>query len=292
MSAFHVRKDHVKLVAASYLKTSLRSGAGVIFLVLSMLVGLFLAGIAVWPIEQLQQASNQDAAAAFREAVDKWGPGVLGAFADVRHEAAHYLLHTQPALMSVFLSMLLAFLPFLASLAGFNQTSGDIGSRGLRYLLCRTERANIFLGRAIATYLFTLSVMTLVIATVALYTVVKVGFYPASDVLLWLGRGWLASALFLLPWVALAAWISAMMEIPFLSLVIMEVGLLVWVILVWQLGKNIEQAKYAAYAMPWGWRMWLLDPSIGRVLAGAAAMLGFTGIFTWLGLRHFDKRDL
>lgn len=291
MSAFHLRRDHVKLVASSYLRTSMRSGAGVIFLVLSMIVGLFLAGISVFPIEELQSRQH-DATAAFHKAVEEWGPSVLSAFADVRHEAADFMLRDHPALMTVFLIMLLAFLPFLASLAGFNQTSGDIGSRGLRYVLLRTERSNIFLGRLIATYVFTLSVITLIIATVALYTIVKVGFYPASDVLLWLGRGWLASALFLLPWVALAAWISSTMDIAFLSLVILEVGLLVWIILVAVMRKNVEEAKYAAYLTPWGWRMWLLDPSIGRVLAGVVAMLGFSGIYTWLGLRHFDKRDL
>jgi hypothetical protein len=111
-------------------------------------------------------------------------------------------------------------------------------------------------------------------------------------VILWLLRGWVACALFALPWVALCSWISATMEIPFLSLVICEVGLIVWVILVHVMQKNVESLGYAAYATPWGWRMWLFDPSIGKFLGGAAAMLGFTAIFGWLGLRHFDRRDL
>ncbi|HTR52690.1 MAG TPA: hypothetical protein VMJ10_18375 [Kofleriaceae bacterium] len=289
-----VRTDHLKLVAGSYLRTSLRSGAGVIFLVLSMIVGLLLAGIAVFPIETLQMAAKngQSAEMAFNEAVAKFGPGVISAFTNASDETSRYWLTDQPALMSVFLIMMLAFLPFLASLAGFNQTSGDISSKGLRYLLLRTERANIFLGRLIATYVFTLSVITVIIAVVALYTVIKVPYYGTGATLWWLARGWFACAVFLLPWVALAAWVSCMLEFPFLSLLVMELGLVLWIVIVYVMTKNLEELHYAAYATPWGYKFWLLDPNPGKMLGGIAVMLGFTGVFTWAGLRKFDRRDL
>jgi len=294
MMGFVVRKDHLKLVAGSYLRTSLRSGAGVIFLILSMIVGLVLAGIAVLPIEALQIAakSGQSAEVAFNEAVAKFGPGVISAFTNASDDTARYWLTDQPALMTLFLIMMLAFLPFLASLAGFNQTSGDIGSKGLRYLLLRTERANIFLGRLAATYVFTLAVVTVIFAVVALYTVVKVPYYGTGATLWWLLRGWFACAVFLLPWVALAAWVSTTMEFPFLSLLIMELGLTLWIVIVYVMTKNLEELQYAAYATPWGYKFWLLDPNPAKVLGGIAVMLGFTGVFTWMGLRNFDKRDL
>jgi hypothetical protein len=295
MSAWNVRRDHLKLIATSYLSTSLRSGAGVIFLVLSMIVGLVLAGIAVLPIDQLEAMSggrHKEAAIAFNEAVEKFGPSVLRAFTDATPAQADFLLVDKPALISLFLIMMLAFIPFLGSLAGFNQTSGDIGSKGLRYLLPRTERANIFFGRLIATYLFALAVMTIIVLAVGLYTVVKVRFYPTGDVLFWLARGWLMFAIFLLPWITLSAWISCTIEIPFLSLLVCELGLLVWVIVVLVMTGRLEEAKYAAYATPWGWKLWLLDPSPVKTLGGIAAMLGFSGLFAWLGARTFDRRDL
>jgi ABC-type transport system involved in multi-copper enzyme maturation permease subunit len=292
--SFVVRRDHLKLVASSYLRTSLRSGAGVIFLVLSMIVGLVLAGIAVLPIETMQVAakSGQSAEMAFNEVVAKFGPEVISLFTNVSDETARYWLTDQPALMTLFLIMMLVFLPFLASLAGFNQTSGDIGSKGLRYLLPRTERANIFLGRLIATYVFTLSVITVIFAVVALYTVVKVPYYSTGATLWWVLRGWFACAVFLLPWVALAAWISSTMEFPFLSLLILELGLILWIVIVYVMTKKLEELHYAAYATPWGYKYWLLDQNPAKVLGGVAVMLGFTGAFTWLGLRNFDKRDL
>jgi hypothetical protein len=289
-----LRGDHVRLIATSYLWTSLRSGAGVIFLVLSMIVGLVLAGIAVWPVETLEamSKSGKSADVHFSEIVQEFGPKVLHAFTDASPDQASYLLNDRPALVSLFFILLLAFIPFLASLSGFNQTSGDIGSKGLRYMLFRTERANIFIGRLIATYLFTVAVITLIIAVVGLYTVVKVKFYPAADVVAWLARGWLGCAVFLLPWVALSAWISTTMEIPFLSLLITELGLLLWVVIVHVMATNFDQASYGAYATPWGYKWWLLDASAAKMSAGVAVMLGFTAVFTWLGLRHLDRRDL
>jgi hypothetical protein len=294
IAGLHVRRDHLKLVATTYLRTSLRSGAGVIFLVLSMIVGLVLAGISVLPIEtlQLMAKNGQNAQVAFDEGVAKFGPSVIGVFSNASDDTTRYWLTSQPALMSVFLIMMLVFLPFLAVLAGFNQTSGDIGSKGLRYLLPRTERANIFLGRMIATYLFTVAVITLIIAVVALYVVIKVPYYGTGDVLWWLARGWLACVVFVLPWAALTAWISATMEYAFLSLLIAEVGLLLWIVVVHIAGNKLDALGYAAYATPWGYKFWLIDPNPGVVLAGIAAMLGFTAVFTWLGVRHFDKRDL
>jgi hypothetical protein len=155
MSGITFRRDHVKLVAQSYLRTSMRSGSGVIFLVLSMLIGLVLAGVAVFPFELVLEKEH-DAAAALNDIVRHWGPSVIGAFTDSDPGQMQYLIADHPALITLFLVMLFAFLPFLVFLSGFNQTSGDIGSKGLRYQLLRTERANIFIGRFIATYVFAL----------------------------------------------------------------------------------------------------------------------------------------
>lgn len=289
---YHIRGSHLKLIATSHIRNSLRSGSGVIFLVLSMIVGLVLAGIAVAPIEALVKNAGKAGGMAFDEAVQDYGPKLLGTFVDASADQMRYLLSSKPALISLFLILLMAFLPFLAALSGFNQTSGDIGSRGLRYLLLRTERANIFFGRLIGTYVFTLVVITVIIAVVGLYVIIKVEFYPAGDVILWLLRGWLACAIFIMPWIALTSWISASMDMPFLSLLVSQLGLLVWVILVAVMKGRLEEAGYAAYATPWGFKWWLLHSSPEMFLLGAVIMLAFTALFTFLGLRTFHRRDV
>ena len=54
-----------------------------------------------------------------------------------------FLLREQPALLSVMFLILLALEPFMMGFGGFNQLSGDIANRGLRYLLLRTGRRPI-----------------------------------------------------------------------------------------------------------------------------------------------------
>ena len=297
IAGLHIRGSHLKLIAASHVRNSLRNGAGVIFLVLSMLIGLVLATIAVLPVEQFMRVAENKGIAdsaemLFNKAVMDWGPGVLSAFVGATPEQSAFLLGDTPALVSLFLILLFAFLPFLVHLSGFNQTAGDIGSRGLRYLLLRTERANVYLGRLIATYLFTLAVITVIIAVVGVYVIVKVRFYSAGDVALWLLRGWFAAAVFVMPWVAFSAWISAAVPMPFLSLLVSNGGLAFWVIFVAIMRGKLDELGYAAYATPWGFKWWLLDPSLGKMLGGVLIMLAFTAVLTLLGLRTFHRRDV
>ena len=295
---FHIRTEHLKLIATSHVRNSLRGAAGVIFLILSMLVGLILAAIAVFPVEAAMKFSEkiggqqETAAQVFDKAIHKWGPSVLDTVVGASPGQAHYLLDNKPALISLFLVLLVIFLPFFAALGGFNQTAGDIGSKGLRYLLLRTERSNIFLGRLIGTYVFTLTVITVIVAVVGLYVMLKVRFYPATDVAGWMFRGWIACAIFAMPWVALYAWISAAVPMPFLSLLVGAGGLIFWIAIVAIMRGKAEWIGYAAYATPWGYKWWLFDPSAGKVILGVVVMLAFTGLFTFLGLRTFHRRDM
>lgn len=289
--SYHIRPSHLELIAASHVRNSLRSGAGVIFLVLSMIFGVMLAGgFGVFPFEMV--AKTKGAEFALNELIAEYGPRMLSFVADIDQEQSQFLLVTKPAMISLFLMVLILLVPYFSMLSGFNQTSGDIGSRGLRYVLLRTERANVFLGRLIGTYIFTVAVITIIVFVTGIYILVKVDLYPAGDVIPWLLRGWLACCIFVLPWIALCAWISASMDSPFLSLLVSLVGLVVFVILIWVMKGKAEAIGYGSYITPWGFKWWLLHSSFAKFLAGIAVMLAFGGLFTFLGLRTFHRRDV
>ena len=291
LAGYHIRSSHLKLIAVSHIRNSLRSGSGVIFLVVSMLLGVMLAGgFGVLPFELV--AKQKGAEYALNELIKDYGPKVLGFVTDTSHGESMFLLATKPAMISLFLIVLILLVPYFSMLSAFNQTSGDIGSKGLRYLLLRTERANVFLGRLIGTYLFTVAVISIIVFVTGFYVLIKVDLYPAGDIIPWLLRGWLACCIFVLPWVALCAWISASMDSPFLSLLITLGGLGFWVIIIWIMKGKAEEAGYAAYLTPWGFKWWLLHSNIGILFAGIAVMLGFTALFTFLGLRTFHRRDV
>lgn len=308
--SLHLRPAHIRLIARTHVRYSLRSGSGVVFLVLAILTGLVIAGVVITPVEAIAKIEKEqfrearadaDAAgidhdAVTRQIMDRFvediGKPVIKKFTGASEEQAHFLLFKKPALVSAFLVLMVFFLPFIVSLGAFNQTSGDIASKGLRYQLLRTERGNIFLGRMVGTYLFYLAVLAVLMFTVLVYLVAKAQFYPTADVVLWMLQGFLALSLYALPWIALCAWISCVIDSPFGSLVISNLIIGMWPVIAMSLANVEPFLGNASYLMPWGFKYYLVDPSVGMLLGGVGAMLGFSALFTWLGLRHFQKRDL
>ncbi|MEZ4368864.1 MAG: hypothetical protein R2939_21680 [Kofleriaceae bacterium] len=124
-----------------------------------------------------------------------------------------YLTRDNPALVSAILVLLFLVTPLLSCMGGFNQTSGDIASKGLRFLLIRTERPNIFLGRFLGTFLFSAVVYLMLFAILALYMAAKINVHPTGDMMMWLGQGYVRLLIFSLPYVALCAWISCAIDL-------------------------------------------------------------------------------
>ncbi len=294
---YHVRSGHLNLISRTHVRYSIRGGAGLVFVFLSLLCGLLIANVVISPVEgiqKIQEKSGQstDTREILDEVVDKVGYPAVTRFAGASDEQADYLLKEKPALISAFIIVLIFFLPFLISLGAFNQTSGDIANRGLRYQLLRTERPNIFLGRFIGTFLFSLIVLAILVGVVMAYLVFKARFYDSGSVVLWLAQGYLAMAIYSLPWVALCAWVSTGIDSPFGALVIDQLLIGFWPILVYMAKGALPAAGNLGYLMPWGWKWWLVHPSPLHWLVGTVVMLAFTALFLWLGLRHFQKRDL
>ena len=183
-------------------------------------------------------------------------------------------------------------IPFLVSAGAFNQTSGDIQVRSLRYVLLRTERANIFIGRFLGTAAFVMAVLGLLCGVVLLYLVGKVRFYPPGDVVLWMAQGFLAILLLSLPYIAFCAWISAAIDSPIISLVISQVVVLFAPVIVYAMTVALAPARYLGYVLPWPLKYELLSPHPLHVAGAGAAMLGYTGLYLWLGLKTFEGRDL
>ncbi len=207
-------------------------------------------------------------------------------------DQADYLIHEKPALVSAILSLLLWVLPFVVTFGAFNQTAGDIQHRGLRYLLLRTERANIFFGRFLGTFIFTMIVLFLLLAVVYIYLAAKIKFYPAGEMALWLLQGYLAMAVFAIPYIALSAWMSGANDSPFVALVLamLIVGFIPMLVMIGTM--TFKGFRFAGYVLPWPLKFELLHPSILHVGGAVLAILGYTALFLWLGMRTFQKRDL
>ncbi len=282
-----LRREHVQLIATHYVKHSLRGGAGLVFIFLGLVVGLICAQAVIGSIEMAQKSGLG------AQELVRAGDELLRKFSSLPSEQIGYLTQTKPAVISAFIVVLFFVTPAMAILGAFNQTSGDIGSKGLRYLVQRTERTNLFIGRLIGAYLQTLVVFLLLFVIVTLYVMAKIKIYPAGDMILWMAGGYVRLALLVLPYTALCAWISASFEVPFGALTVALLVIFFIPAVAWVAGKSNPAIGDAInYLHPGGYKWWLLHPELGYGAGATGALLGFTALFTWLGWRHFEGRDL
>jgi hypothetical protein len=296
-----IRGQHLELIAKHSVRHSVRGGAGLIAILSTLVIGLVMASIVVSPLEaidrELQQhgeLGSRGAALESQAAQEVIGIAkkAMGWAMGASDAQVNYLVSDKPALISAILILLMLVAPSCACLGAFNQTSGDIATRGLRFLLIRTERQNIFLGRFIGTALFMCAVFGALFAVLALYLLAKIDVHPKGDMLLWLLGGYLRVLLFALPYMALCAWISGAVSSPFGALVLALLFAYIWPMFVAIGSRSQEAFSYAQYATPWGYKWWLFSERPWLVACGAGVMLAFTALLLWVGLRHFKARDL
>lgn len=302
-----LRSFHLKLIALHSVRHGLRGGAGLVAVFMTLSLGLGLATCVLSPVEAADRMIEQTSArmgdkvsdaeiaqakqVANRQVVELGSKAINWALSPTPDQS-EYLTHTQPVLISAILVLLMMFTPFLACLAGFNQTAGDISTKGLRFLLIRTERPNIFFGRFIGAFAFNAIIYLILFAILAIYCAIKINVHPAGDMVAWLGQGYLRVVLFSLPYVALCAWVSCLIDSAFGALVL-SLLFAYFIPLLATLGSNInEHMTFLQYISPWGYKYWLLEGLGGHFLASIGIMVGFTVGLLFIGSRHFSKRDL
>ena len=296
--------QHVWIIALYSMRFALRTGGGLIFLLIFLTMGLSVAAIFITPLEELvkmegaESMTDSDISVTILES--EMVVEAVQWITSSDSAQSEYLLRENPALLSAILLILLIAIPFMTCFGAFNQTSGDIATRGLRYLLLRTERANIFLGRFVGVMLFTILSAVGTMLVIVLYVQFKVGAYTGAGLWLWGFQGLIAIFFLSLPYTAICAWFSCMLDTPFGSLTIcllfsgFSLTLLyaLKMTLIGSMNVDPESLGWLFKTMPWGWKYELLHGAPMVRVAAILAMLSFTAAFLFLGLRHFNKRDL
>jgi hypothetical protein len=330
--------QHVLILARTYIRYAVRGGSGLVFLIIFLIVGLSIAGAIIDPLkklyEQMEEQQKELPAGAKRleredlvkalaqevrpliawwvgsdeEQQPRMGRRGRGQPApqqqpaelpkDKRDPFLDHLVVSHPPILSVFMLILLAFVPFTVCLGSFNQLSGDIGSKGLRYLLLRTERINIILARFIATILFTTITTLGMMLVVVLYMYIAFRTDSLMTLLTWGLAGWFATLVITLPYICLCTWMSAVFDSPFVTLVLcfLLVGgpVILLKIANWTLPKllRVDNLDWLERLTPWGWKYELLHPDISQVCLAMLIALGYAVVLFLLAIRHFLKRDL
>lgn len=214
-----------------------------------------------------------------------------------------------PLLLLGVFKITLRFLPLFIALMGFDQLSGDVGNKSIRYLVVRVKRSSIILGKLLSQ--MTLFALLMSLCTVLMVMVTKIlnPLFAPADVALWTGKLILSSLVLALAYLSLTALLSALVKQGGVSLVLNIIALFViWFIALvggWfrfpgeevvpgtlSMVKPESLWAYFRYTSVWQYGDDLLHPHWGRFLTAALVHVGFGLVF--LGLAHLAlrRRDL
>lgn len=282
------------LVTFFGLKHALRGGAAVLFVVVFLGTGLMIANIFISPLETMLKDGPRGAEAMLK---GEMASDVIGFITGADAATCDYFVKDQPGVLSAMLLLLAALMPFFAGMAGFNQTAGEIGSRGLRFLLLRTDRRSLFFGRFLAALVFATVGLVLLVTAVVAYMALKLDLYSGSALVSWGAQGLVALFFVLLPHLAMMALVSAMLDSALTAFSVGTAAVGLPVLLLKGLAKAVESLQGGSVdwldrLQPWGWKYDLLSPSLGVRGLALAVMLAFTAAFLFVGLRTFERRDV
>ncbi|MBL8951577.1 MAG: ABC transporter permease subunit [Myxococcaceae bacterium] len=218
------------------------------------------------------------------------------------------MLLALPFMLLIVFKLTLIFLPLFITLIGFDQISGEISTKSIRYLAVRVRRSSLVVGKFLAQT----SVLGL-LTFVCVAMMIGVSLFVDPDFTAGKAAGtfvklWLVAVVFSIAYMALASMCSSMFKQPAVSLVLnMIILFLIWAVAlvgnIFQIpgqavsGMSLSSYKtesvvaYARYLSVWNYAPDLIHPSWQRFTAAGAAHLGFAMVFlaaSYLVLRTRD----
>lgn len=314
---------HVRLFIRNWIRFTLRSGSGIVFLMATMVFGMITTQTLLGPIEKIlveetdgmpisketminliikdgqkhvQWILDENPKANTQATNNPNRPGAIIAFGDEDDTTAgrwtSYLLYERPALLSILYLILMYGMPFIIIYLGFNQMAGDIHSRGLRYLLFRTARINLYYGRFLGAVLFSAIVIACMITLITLYVGIQIGIYAPGELLGWAFQGFIMFSILMIPYLAICTAVSSSVSTPFLALATSEL-IVIGAMVAPSIGESIwGPLENLKYVLPWGIQKHLFHPDWQHFLGAAAGCIGYSLVFSLLGYVRFQRRDL
>lgn len=264
-----------RIVCAFDLRTSLRSARGLLFSAFYLLTSVWVLSILVRNRESIESLiQGNDAAKHMLTAVLGWLLDNQDAFA--RSIANH------PPLAVLYAQFALIVVPLFAMLGAYDQTATDLATRHVRFLLPKTHRAAIYVGRFAGAFLLVaVPPMFLMIAWAAFEGDVLFGLTMAVGL-----------ALYTSTFVSLMAMLSAATGRPGISaLIVVTYQPAVWLVAN-LLGFLIDpRLKQLEWLFPSAVKPWVSDAGTSQFLIGLALCAAYSVLFFGAGWLVFRRRD-
>ncbi len=288
-----MRPRDILVIASFAVRRTLRSVHGMLFLAFFV---TFFAWVGTKVYSVTSSLRELDSAGARAAALSEDNPfyDLAAWLTNLSGDAIRQLVVDHPpALVGLFFVALFA-LPFFAMLAAFDQTASDISSKHARYLLLRTDRTSLYVGKTIGTTVFlagALALVTFLIGLMVLFIGGASGTSMASA-FLYLIRIWLSLVFFSLPFIALLGVANALIGHAFLSLLaVLGLYFFIWA------GTAIggiayDNIEYVAYIFPTAFKFHIMSPDSADIIKAIAHQGGFAVVLFFAGLALFRRRDL
>jgi ABC-type transport system involved in multi-copper enzyme maturation permease subunit len=277
-------------VFAHELRRSLRSAKTLALLILYSLAAL-LGGLVFVLLTRQVQAGLSSLSGGQElppEALAQMRLGALAAFFG-KDEALLQALADVPMIILFFFKVGLFFLPLLVVLMGFDQISGELQSRSLRFVTLRASRGALLAGK-IGAQVAVLAGLTAIINLMLLV------FAAATTEGFALGAGtlsvvkfWLVEVIFGLAYIGLTAMCSALFRTPIFSL--LTALCLLFVFWLFAVVSSFDSLAFLSHLAPSHYKDGLVSPDLLTALGSVGAYIGFAALFVgvaWFSLRSRD----
>jgi ABC-type transport system involved in multi-copper enzyme maturation permease subunit len=181
--------------------------------------------------------------------------------------------------------------PVLVLLMGFDQLSGELASRSVRYVAFRSRRISWALGKAMAQAgsLFALSLLSSIV--VLIFGAIFNTEFSLIAAIEWTLLLWLLSSAYGLCYVGLTSFVSACFRNPFLSLVAGVSALFgMWIVGV--LGRVFDSLHPLRYLLPGSYTDSLLSPEPSKTFLTLGVFVLFAAAFLAASVGVLRARDL
>ncbi len=204
-----------------------------------------------------------------------------------------------PLVLLIVFKLTLFFLPAYAAIMGFDQVSGELWPRSIRYLAVRSRRSSVLFGKFAAQASLLALLMLFVDAAICAFGRIAYEGFGTGEMFLTLGRFWMSALVFSWAYLGLTTLCSTLSRQPPVSLVLNLIVLFgIWLLaFVGDPPRIQDVAMFRAvpgvkYASVWYYRIDLLHPDLLPFAASALAHVGFALLFLGAAWFVLARRDV
>ncbi|NTX07983.1 ABC transporter permease [Myxococcus sp. CA040A] len=281
------------------LQRAVRSGRAVVLLGLySMFSALVLLVIGKLTSD-LRTAMNERLAGAGADAesatrlMEETRKGVLGFLTSNDTSMMEALAQVPIEVLLVF-KVTLFFLPAYVALMGFDQISGEVAPRSMRYLTVRARRSSVLLGKFLTQAALLVGLVLVIDLAIFIYARIANPDFGSAALIINLLKFWFAAIVFSLAYVALTTLCSSLFRTPGVSLVFNFILLFVFWLMdtVGRASGETGALRFLRYLSPSNYAGDLLHPKFTEFGISGAAYAGFATLFLLGAYGALRARDL